>query len=60
MRSCQVEGERVLTAGGRVLAVTGLGLDLEDARHKTYAAVERLAFPGMQYRRDIGQRGEKS
>ena len=44
------------TAGGRVLAVTGLGDDLAAARANAYAAIERVQFDGMQYRRDIGWR----
>jgi phosphoribosylamine--glycine ligase len=48
-----IEGNRVLTNGGRVLAVTALGDTLKDARAKAYAAVERIEFPGMIFRRDI-------
>ena len=44
------------TAGGRVLAVTGLGNDLGAARSNAYAAIEHVDFAGMQYRRDIGWR----
>ena len=44
------------TAGGRVLAVTGLGDDLGAARAHAYAAIEQVQFAGMQYRRDIGWR----
>ena len=44
------------TAGGRVLAVTGLGDDLGAARAHAYAAIERVQFDGMHYRRDIGWR----
>jgi phosphoribosylamine--glycine ligase len=44
---------RILTAGGRVLAVTALGDGLDDARGRAYEAVARIRFDGMQYRRDI-------
>ena len=44
------------TAGGRVLAVTGLGADLAAARDAAYAAMARISFDGMQVRRDIGWR----
>ncbi|MFV0307767.1 MAG: phosphoribosylamine--glycine ligase [Desertimonas sp.] len=44
------------TAGGRVLAVTGLGPDLFDARQAAYAALAGIAFEGMQVRHDIGWR----
>jgi phosphoribosylamine--glycine ligase len=49
------DGE-VVTAGGRVLNVTGLGPTLEDARSRAFAAVERIHFEGAQYRRDIAAR----
>jgi phosphoribosylamine--glycine ligase len=44
---------RLLTAGGRVLAVTGLGDDLAAARTTAYDAVAHISWPGMQYRTDI-------
>lgn len=47
---------RLVTAGGRVLAVTAAGTDLGEALAKVYTAMEALDFPGMQYRRDIGWR----
>jgi phosphoribosylamine--glycine ligase/phosphoribosylformylglycinamidine cyclo-ligase len=45
-----------VVAGGRVLAVTGLGGDLGAAREAAYRAMTAVAFDGMQYRRDIGWR----
>lgn len=47
------EGERVVTAGGRVLGVTALGDTVAEARAKAYAAVGKIAFEGMQFRTDI-------
>jgi phosphoribosylamine---glycine ligase len=44
----------LVTSGGRILGVTGVGPDLAAARELTYAAVERISFPGARYRRDIG------
>jgi phosphoribosylamine--glycine ligase len=44
---------RVVTAGGRVLAVTARGADVADARAKAYAAVDEIRFDGMQFRTDI-------
>ncbi len=44
------------TAGGRVLAVTGLGPDLATAREAAYARMSDISFAGMQVRRDIGWR----
>jgi len=50
------EGDRWLTAGGRVLGVTGLGPDLARARERAYRGVERIGFPGAFWRTDIGSR----
>jgi phosphoribosylamine--glycine ligase len=46
----------LVTAGGRVLNVTGLGPSIEAARGRAYAAVERIDFAGAQYRSDIAAR----
>nr|WP_179519372.1 phosphoribosylamine--glycine ligase [Nocardioides perillae] len=46
---------RLVTAGGRVLAVTAVGSDLADARAKAYEGVHHVAFPGAQWRTDIAQ-----
>jgi phosphoribosylamine--glycine ligase len=43
----------VITAGGRVLAVTALGATIRDARTRAYEAVSRIQFEGRHYRRDI-------
>lgn len=43
------------THGGRVLAVTGRGPDLDAALKRAYAGVEQIRFEGAQYRRDIGR-----
>jgi phosphoribosylamine--glycine ligase/phosphoribosylformylglycinamidine cyclo-ligase len=48
------EDDRLVTAGGRVLAVTASGTTLSEAREQAYAAVERIHFDGVHYRRDIG------
>jgi phosphoribosylamine--glycine ligase len=45
---------RLVTAGGRVLAVTGQGSDLAEARSRAHRAVSSLAWPGMHHRSDIG------
>jgi phosphoribosylamine--glycine ligase len=47
------DGRDVKTAGGRVLAVTGLGLTLEAARSRAYDAVSRIDFENCHYRQDI-------
>ena len=49
-------GRGVVVSGGRVLGVTGRGSTLAAARERAYGAVERIRFPGMQHRRDIGAR----
>lgn len=46
----------IVTAGGRVLNVTGLGRDPADARTAAYAAADRIDFDGKQLRRDIAAR----
>jgi phosphoribosylamine--glycine ligase len=43
----------LVTAGGRVLAVTAVGTDVQDARAKAYEGVAMISFPGAQWRRDI-------
>lgn len=49
-------GSDLVTAGGRVLAVTALGKDATAARERAYAALQQIEFAGMHYRRDIGAR----
>jgi phosphoribosylamine--glycine ligase len=44
---------RLVTAGGRVLAVTAVGTTVADARAKAYEGVATISFPGAQWRRDI-------
>ena len=46
-------GTRVVTAGGRVLAVTGHGADLATARGRAHAVLGNIHWAGMQFRRDI-------
>ena len=47
---------RVLTNGGRVLGVTGLGEDISRAIERTYQAVKKISWEGVYYRTDIGQK----
>ncbi len=49
------EGDQILTNGGRVLCLTALGKDQQEARERAYRAVDRVSFHGMQYRKDIGK-----
>lgn len=46
---------RVVTAGGRVLAVSALGIDLAEARRRAYEACARISFEGMHHRTDIAK-----
>jgi phosphoribosylamine--glycine ligase len=47
---------RVVTAGGRVLAVCALGRDIAEARTRAYARADRIRFDGAFHRTDIGHR----
>jgi len=49
------EDSRLVTAGGRVLGVVGLGDDLRAAAERSRAGAERVRFEGRQWRRDIGR-----
>ena len=53
------EGGHILTAGGRVLCVTGLGANISEAREQVYAALKAVNYAGMFYRKDIGRRALK-
>ncbi len=44
----------IVTSGGRVLGVTALGETHDEAREKAYDNIEKIAFEGMQYRKEIG------
>ena len=46
-------GQRLVTNGGRILAVTGRGSSMSDARSAAYDAAGRISFPGMRFRSDI-------
>jgi len=48
-----LHGERLVTNGGRVLAVTGTGSSICEARSLAYAAAELIDFPGSRYRTDV-------
>jgi phosphoribosylamine---glycine ligase len=49
------DGPVVLSAGGRVIAVTSFGKDLETALRRSYASVDKIEFEGAYFRKDIGQ-----
>ena len=50
----KIENDKVVTNGGRVMAVTSLGDSIEGALAKTYATIEKIQFEEMNYRKDIG------
>ncbi|MBX3397814.1 MAG: phosphoribosylamine--glycine ligase [Gemmataceae bacterium] len=54
-----LKGDRVVTDGGRVLAVTALGDDLAAAKARAYEAVKLLSFPGAHFRTDIADKALK-
>jgi len=49
------KGSKTVTSGGRVLAVTALGKDLENTLKKAYANVDKLSFEKAYFRKDIGK-----
>ena len=55
-----LKDETLVTAGGRVLGVTALGSDLQEALDKSYEAVEKINFENKHFRTDIGQRALKA
>ncbi len=50
----QDENGKVLTNGGRVIAITSFGNDYKEALKKSYQNIEKLRFDGMYYRKDLG------
>jgi phosphoribosylamine--glycine ligase len=47
------DGDRTVTAGGRVLGVTALGRNMAEARRRAYAGVQAIHFEGAHWRTDI-------
>ena len=54
----KIEREKILSNGGRVLCVTGLGNDLGNAFEKAYEAASKITWNGAFYRKDIGKRNQ--
>jgi phosphoribosylamine--glycine ligase len=46
--------DKVVTSGGRVMAVTSLGNTIEEALEKSYRSIHKINFDKMNYRKDIG------
>jgi len=53
-------GDAIVSAGGRVLGVTALGVTVDQSRDRAYAVVDKIELAGKQVRRDIGARGSRS
>ncbi|HWM14020.1 MAG TPA: phosphoribosylamine--glycine ligase [Gaiellaceae bacterium] len=49
-------GGSLVSSGGRVLDVTGVGASVAEARERAYRAVDEIEFAGVQYRRDVALR----
>jgi len=47
-------GDKVLTNGGRVLSISSLGSNFNEALKKSYSNAEKISFEGMNYRHDLG------
>ena len=45
---------KIVTNGGRVIAVTSFGRDMESALSKSFESAERIVFDDKYYRKDIG------
>ena len=56
----RLESGRVLTNGGRVLCVVGLGTGIDAAQRAAYALADSVHWPGAHYRRDIGHRAVRN
>jgi phosphoribosylamine--glycine ligase len=54
----KIGNDQVLTAGGRVLCVTGIGESIQDALQTAYRRIDTIEFKDMHYRRDIGHRSQ--
>ncbi|HKR07473.1 MAG TPA: phosphoribosylamine--glycine ligase [Bacteroidia bacterium] len=51
----KLQDGKVLSAGGRVIAVTSFGNDISDALHKCYSSIGQINYENKYYRKDIGQ-----
>jgi phosphoribosylamine---glycine ligase len=49
-----MRGDTLVTNGGRILSVTGVGTSVTEARERAYAAARKIEFEGARYRIDIG------
>jgi len=56
----RLDGKTLVTDGGRVLSVTSLGSTVAQAAQRAYAAMEKIHFDGIHYRRDIAHQALRS
>ncbi len=54
-----LKDDQIITNGGRVLGVTGLGKDIQSAIKRVYQGVKKISWEGVYYRTDIGQKALK-
>lgn len=54
-----LDGDQVKTSGGRVLSVTAIGTDIDEAAERAYAAADHITFEGKQHRLDIGHHARR-
>jgi phosphoribosylamine--glycine ligase len=52
----KLQGDKLLSAGGRVLGITSLGANLNEAINRAYEGIKSISFKDMAYRKDIGRR----
>ncbi|MDE5671203.1 MAG: phosphoribosylamine--glycine ligase [Eubacterium sp.] len=55
-----LDDNKLVTSGGRVLGITALGSDLQEALNTSYKAVDEIHFENKHFRKDIGQRALKA
>jgi phosphoribosylamine--glycine ligase len=49
-------GDKIVTAGGRVLCITAVSDNLDGAVNKVYDSIDKVTFDGVHYRHDIGKK----
>jgi phosphoribosylamine--glycine ligase len=49
-----IKKDKVVTSGGRVMAITSFGDTIQDALNKSYKSIDKINFENMNYRKDIG------
>jgi phosphoribosylamine--glycine ligase len=54
----KLDNGKVLTDGGRILGVTAMGSDINQAIKNAYSAVDNIKWDGIHYRKDIGNKAK--